>query len=92
MATVSVSDFNKLIEKVCTVYGRPITGNNNNLDYSGCNNDFYNVLIDTTKSKMFFLNTNTAATVSCLSAQRYFPNRVHSLHLVGEKTPIVWVI
>lgn len=61
MATVSVSDFNELIGKVCTVYGRPITGDNN-LDYSECNNDFYNALIDTTKSKMFFLNTNTDAT------------------------------
>lgn len=62
MSTVSVSDFNDLIRKVCTVYGRPIFGDNN-LDYDGCNNDFFENLLKA-KSKMFFLNTNTAATAA----------------------------
>ena len=62
MSTVSVPEFNILIMTVCDVYGRKIKGYNN-LDYSGCNNDFYEALSGSTKSKMFFLNTDTSATV-----------------------------
>ena len=46
MATVTVSEFNILITSVCDVYGRPIYGDDNNLDYDGCNDDVFEALSD----------------------------------------------